>query len=71
MKLNYDGSDRCKAFEELQRLLNQIQVELGARVWEGSVSERNERAIELRNALFEAVCAYAKAREEERGAWQR
>jgi len=65
----YDGSERCKAFEELQRLLTQAQVELAARVWEGSLSERMERAAQLRGAVFEAVNAYAKAREEERAAW--
>lgn len=67
--LKYDGSPRCKAFEALQLLLTRAQVELAVRMWEGTLCERMERAANLRHELFEAVCAYVKAREEEHGSW--
>jgi len=67
--MTYDESPRGKAFEALQHLLSQVQVELGARAWDDEPFERRNRACELRGQIFDAVCAYAKAREEEAVIW--
>ena len=45
-------------FEQVQKLLCEMQEELGQRNWQEDIFARNSRACDLRLALWDAICAY-------------
>lgn len=46
------------AFQNLQKLLSEMQSELSGRRWTEKPWDRCVRATKLRGALWEAICAY-------------
>ena len=46
------------AFQNLQRILGEMQSELSSRRWQEEHWDRCERATKLRGELWEAICAY-------------